>query len=81
MLGHNLTELNMDYDTTNWRHGMKVSYKEIVDLSDAVCDKLDFMGQNDQREDAKYKDLIALRDKLGKVAELLDLITPEEEKG
>jgi len=42
----------------------KFSFDEVTHLSDAVCDKLDWMVQNDKQHTKKYSSLIKLRDKL-----------------
>ena len=46
----------------------KFSFDEITHLSDAVCDKLDWMVQNDKQHTARYKAFIDLRDKLAFVS-------------
>jgi len=42
----------------------KFSFDEIVSMQNAICDKLDFMVQNDKQHTKKYSSLIKLRDKL-----------------
>ena len=42
----------------------KFSIDEINLLSNAVCDKLDWMVQNDKQHTSRYKAFIDLRDKL-----------------
>jgi len=42
----------------------KFSFDEIVSMQNAICDKLDWMVQNDKQHTKKYSSLIKLRDKL-----------------
>ena len=42
----------------------KFSFDEIVDMQNAICDKLDWMVQNDKQHTKRYKSFIQLRDKL-----------------
>ena len=42
----------------------KFSFDEIVNMQNAICDKLDWFVQNDKQHTKKYSSLIKLRDKL-----------------
>ena len=42
----------------------KFSFNEIVIMQNAICDKLDWMVENDKQHTKKYSSFIKLRDKL-----------------
>ena len=42
----------------------KFSFDEISNMQNAICDKLDWMVQNDKQHTKRYKSFIQLRDKL-----------------
>ena len=56
----------------------KFSFDEISNMHNAICDKLDWMVQNDKQHTKRYKSFIQLRDKLSVI--IMDMYEEKEDE-